>query len=452
MAVTYQGFQATASFSTATTQSTNVTPTNPKGIVVAIAQNVGFGDEVSGVTYGGVAMQRVRFEPALIANTEPGAIYLYFLGSGIPTGTQAVAITSTGTSAKRSIIYAYTAAANTEVVGQAGTQSIGATNPSLSISPTAAGEIAYALHSGLNAPVSTVQAGSSHVGSFDFGNQSAMWARKTVAAAGATTVGYTASSAPYVHAAVAIAEVAGENKSGSATLSGGGTVTASGSKTGQATPTATGSGTLAATGTKATTGAAATSAGGALNSTGARATTGAATLSGGGMLTVTAVKAAATAPTVSGGGTLTAIGAKTAVLPHGTVIGGGGLVSGGEKHARSSAILSGAGNLTAAGTADGGGESFDRAGTAVLTGAGTLAALGIKAGEGSSFLSGAAVLIATGAKQASNAASLSGGGVLTAMGRRRVPPNTRAARPAQALITIAHPPTGRFNRATRYDG
>lgn len=69
----------------------NHTPAStPAGIVVAAVHGVSATDHVVGVTYGGVAMTRiVRATDTL---TEPGAAELWFLGAGIPTGTQTVSV------------------------------------------------------------------------------------------------------------------------------------------------------------------------------------------------------------------------------------------------------------------------------------------------------------------------------------------------------------------------
>jgi len=94
---------------------THTPPGTPRGVKAYVAQtNGGSGDEVSAVTYGGVAMSRV----ASAADTagELQRVYAYFLGTGIPTGAQTVTVTYSGASATR-ILYCITvtAAADTEV-------------------------------------------------------------------------------------------------------------------------------------------------------------------------------------------------------------------------------------------------------------------------------------------------------------------------------------------------
>lgn len=83
---------------TADTSWTHTPAGTPKGVVVVIAQgNSSQADQVAGVTYGGVAMSRIQFTGDG-GGSEAGASYLYFLGSGIPTGSQTVAIDLTSPS------------------------------------------------------------------------------------------------------------------------------------------------------------------------------------------------------------------------------------------------------------------------------------------------------------------------------------------------------------------
>jgi hypothetical protein len=115
----------------------------PKGVWVVIPQDTGQTDEVTAVTYGGVAMERViagsPTNPIFRDGVggDDGGIYEYFLGSGIPTGAQTVAVTVNGTgSLKRGRAGTVTAAANTEVVGSISAAGASA-NPSLGTLPLA---------------------------------------------------------------------------------------------------------------------------------------------------------------------------------------------------------------------------------------------------------------------------------------------------------------------------
>lgn len=72
---------------------------SPKGVVVLLTGNRGDGSRIaSAVTYGGVAMSGDAGGNAMAAilsgTLEPGVAEAWFLGSGLPGGTQTVAITS----------------------------------------------------------------------------------------------------------------------------------------------------------------------------------------------------------------------------------------------------------------------------------------------------------------------------------------------------------------------
>ena len=84
----------------------------PKGVLVLITQATE-ADGVTAVTYGGVSMTEVALSPLL---GQSYTIFGYFLGSSIPTGAQTVAVTTSGTLARRGRAFTVTAdAATTEV-------------------------------------------------------------------------------------------------------------------------------------------------------------------------------------------------------------------------------------------------------------------------------------------------------------------------------------------------
>ena len=184
----------------------------PRGVVVLIAQEGGATDEVSGVTYGGVAMTRVRRE--VRATAEAGQVWIYFLGSGVPSGAQTVAVSLNTTpssndwAAHCATVTAATTTTESNPAGGAGGTSAAAANPSLTIAPTAAAVLYYVIWTGLAAPVTTVQTGGTHNFGNDFGADSMMSSRKAVSA-GSTTMGYTAASDVFAHAAVGVSEPSG---------------------------------------------------------------------------------------------------------------------------------------------------------------------------------------------------------------------------------------------------
>jgi hypothetical protein len=84
---------------------------NPRGILVLIAQEsvTSPADEITSVTYGGVAMTEIALSPfSFTSGVDDGMIYGYFLGSGIPAGAQNVVVTATGKTLKRAVAVSMT--------------------------------------------------------------------------------------------------------------------------------------------------------------------------------------------------------------------------------------------------------------------------------------------------------------------------------------------------------
>lgn len=156
------------------------TPTGtPRGVIVHIAQNVVSTDLITAVTYGGVRMNRV----VTCADTtvEPGRVYTYFLGVGIPTGAQTVAVTvASGTDAKTGWCQTLTGSSDLEVVTYASVTD-DQKNPAVTL-PTIAsfnGIVSGVIFSGAALP-SAVVPGTGYTaftgsvaGGTDFGSQAA---------------------------------------------------------------------------------------------------------------------------------------------------------------------------------------------------------------------------------------------------------------------------------------
>lgn len=106
----------------------------PRGVVVYVISAQG-SDNVTGVTYGGVAMTEVTGSPNSNA-TLPATVYAYFLGSGIPTGAQTVLVSTTGSVNKSAHTITITASADTELVNAATINVDSQANPSVSVSLT----------------------------------------------------------------------------------------------------------------------------------------------------------------------------------------------------------------------------------------------------------------------------------------------------------------------------
>lgn len=186
-------FDATTELGTATTGALTGTHTpsgTPRAIVVKIAHNTEANDLITGVTYGGVAMTRVG--RATDTATEPGRVYMYFLGASIPTGAQTVTVSHTGNSTvKWAVVESYTAAADTEV-GSAATINENTNNFTHSLTKLAEGMATGVVYTGAAAPGDlTPGAGISAVHDHDFGNSAARADRETSASSGSFSWTYT---------------------------------------------------------------------------------------------------------------------------------------------------------------------------------------------------------------------------------------------------------------------
>lgn len=101
------------------TQTTSPTWTHtpvgtPRGILVFVLQYATGADDVTGVTYGGVAMTELSSSPLLHSSGETFTVYAYFLGASIPTGAQAVAVTGSSSN-KVGVSFSVTASVDTIV-------------------------------------------------------------------------------------------------------------------------------------------------------------------------------------------------------------------------------------------------------------------------------------------------------------------------------------------------
>ena len=169
----------------------------PRGVIVLISQNVSSDDQVTSVSYGGVAMTEVAGSPlAKTLGTEDGALYGYFLGTGIPTGAQTVFVTVSVPTNRRAVCYTVTAAADTEIEDTTATDLNATTNPSVNVTLGAgvSAFIAGVLHSGVDAVTSIASAANcTDVLEHDHGTQCTLWNRRTniETGAGDFAVGWT---------------------------------------------------------------------------------------------------------------------------------------------------------------------------------------------------------------------------------------------------------------------
>lgn len=133
-AVAFDAFNAGTS-GTGNLSYTHTPVGTPKGIVVMVSQIGSKADQVSSVTYGGVAMTEVAGSPNILATGEVDVVYTYFLGSSIPTGAQTVSVTVSGAANKLANSYSLTALTDTEIVDVDATiNSAAQENPSVTLS------------------------------------------------------------------------------------------------------------------------------------------------------------------------------------------------------------------------------------------------------------------------------------------------------------------------------
>lgn len=194
----------------------------PRGVVVGIIQDVVETQFTYTITYGGVS---VPIAPnngfAQDIAGEKGAAYLHFLGSGIPTGAQAVAITASGGVDNRSAFCAsITADADTQIVDSFKEEG-DKTNPGNSVAfnlDIAGQKIAFgSLFSGLASPLDatinpstgvTKLLGTGGTPGTDWGARCGLVAYQTVANIPPNMqVSFTAANDDVAFSAIAIQEV-----------------------------------------------------------------------------------------------------------------------------------------------------------------------------------------------------------------------------------------------------
>ena len=87
----------------------------PAAVCVSIIHARGAGG-MSGVTYGGVTVPLTSISPYLSSvSGEPADIHTYFLGSGVPAGTQSASISATGAAGRYTHVMTLTAGADVEI-------------------------------------------------------------------------------------------------------------------------------------------------------------------------------------------------------------------------------------------------------------------------------------------------------------------------------------------------
>lgn len=150
---------AVAYSATGSQTTTHAASLSARAAVVLIHQS-GATDEVSGVTYGGIAMTRLGSNSEA---TEAGRVYIYWMDN-IDPGTQDVVMTTTAATAKRLSVSTMTVAVGQRVkvagAGYATGTSASVANPAWNITGLTASQVVAAyevIHSGLQTMTATPQ-------------------------------------------------------------------------------------------------------------------------------------------------------------------------------------------------------------------------------------------------------------------------------------------------------
>lgn len=167
-------------------------------------------DEISGVTYGGVAMTELAaVSPQYKATGEPTGLSYFYLGSGIPTGAQTVQVTVSGaTVTKAAFCRTLTAATDTEIISTVVWNSDALANPTGTL--TLSGREAFCAESfvsGQNAVTGIAPLTNWTAFESDLGNMCLANYVYDIVGTANVTVGWTQTSEDAVGFATAVAEV-----------------------------------------------------------------------------------------------------------------------------------------------------------------------------------------------------------------------------------------------------
>jgi hypothetical protein len=194
------------------THSPSGTPKGALVFVVAYFSGGTSADEITSVTYGGVSMTEVSASPQVLASTEDFAVHAFFLGSGVPTGNQTVAVTTSASNASQQVGYCVTFTADsgydTAVEDADFVNSTSASNPSVSLT-IPSGDAAVVIGIATGAGTAGISAAGSHTQLYetDLTSRVAALHRRTnnLTADGAAT--YTASADEQCAIFVAVKQV-----------------------------------------------------------------------------------------------------------------------------------------------------------------------------------------------------------------------------------------------------
>lgn len=203
---------ATGNFSANFNPGTGVTA---KALWVPILQNNEFSDTVTGVKYGGVTVPRVSGGYVRDTIGEPGAAYSYYLGSGIPTGTQVLIVSAaaSGLASRVFGIMAFTANSDTRLAGNSPkTLQDNQADPQITVSAISGASLGLAcIFTGANDPLTPVPiSGYSDLFEHDFGAACGVAIYQTAEqASGNNRMGWTMLSDDVAMIGIAIEEAGG---------------------------------------------------------------------------------------------------------------------------------------------------------------------------------------------------------------------------------------------------
>lgn len=204
-------FATTENAATADPQNFTHTPSGaPAFVFVTLDHGDTIADDlVDGVTYGGVAMTRISSERTI---QDEGRVYLYFLGSGIPTGAQTVSINRNEALTEiHAVAFTGTALRDCEIimVDSLIANAANGANPQLTLLPAGREALSIAvILSGRAAEADLVEiTGVTRVHSHDHGGQVGVTARSSSVSTSDFTIGWTALGDQLAMIAANIAEV-----------------------------------------------------------------------------------------------------------------------------------------------------------------------------------------------------------------------------------------------------
>lgn len=176
------------------------------GVIVGVVYPSG-ANQVSAVTYGGVTVPLLAVSSKTAA--EAGSARLYFLGSGLPSGNQTVAVTVSGSASKTAFCMTVTAAGAVDVVAvNASINSGSQSNPSVTLALGGRTSwCAILLKSGQDA-LSGISPSSGWSGGFevDFGNDTGGIYKYDTVGSSDVTAGWTQTADDANAVAIALAE------------------------------------------------------------------------------------------------------------------------------------------------------------------------------------------------------------------------------------------------------